>query len=138
MTKEADDGMHVVLVTAEVRRDQSQSACFMIMAQKEVSHIPPCQQVKKAQKYGLQELPVDAMVHTVTLGSAGPIEIPLASLREVVKKERMEKEQRKYIKRMDERSESDSEDEEDCRRSNKASGEMTKDPTLDLTKLSFE
>ena len=96
---------------------------------------PSSEQVKKALKYGLEELPVDAMLHTVSLGSAGPVEIPLASLREIVMKERTEKEKRKCIKEM-EKSESDSEDEEDCNnRADKVSGE---DPALDLTKLSYE
>lgn len=54
LTKEAEDGMHVVLVTNVA---------------------------KHAAKYNLVELPLDVETHSVQLGSAGTVEIPVASLR---------------------------------------------------------
>ena len=70
MTKEADNGMHhVLLVTAKA---------------------------KHAAKYGLEELPSLADVHRVSLGpSDAPVDIPLASLRALVQRQRQEKEAKK-------------------------------------------
>ena len=93
MTKEADDGVHVVLVTAKA---------------------------KHALKYRLEELPHSAETHSVTLGSAGPVDIPLGSLRAMLAKQRQEEEEEhkrkkdsKMEKGKDKDCESDSKEESD-------------------------
>ncbi len=85
MTKEAADGVHVLLVTSKA---------------------------KHGIKYGLEELSAEADVHSVAIGSAGQADVPIVEIRKMLQsKKGMEMSSDEEC----EKEESDSEsEEEDC------------------------